>query len=172
MPAFGIISAHFHRCLYVFSIEAIDEARLANTGSADEHGRVTWFNQFRQFLHAPSSDRTGREHRCTASHASQRCKLRVKVLAQIDLIENDHWVCAAFMCHDEHLLQNNRVETHVRGGYQEGRVDIGGQDLLGGATSDHFTGELGVPRKNSMNNGLLFVRYEPYCNPISDLGKF
>src|SRR2546426_4059296 len=38
MPTFGVIRAHFHRCLNVLSIEAIDEARLTHTRSADEHG--------------------------------------------------------------------------------------------------------------------------------------
>ena len=62
MPAFGVIRAHFHRCLDVFSIEAIDEARLANTRSADEHGGVAGFDEFRQFLHTPAGEGTDREH--------------------------------------------------------------------------------------------------------------
>src|SRR5437899_12638068 len=47
MPAFGVTRANFHRCLYLFSIESIDEARLTDTRSSDEHGRVDGFNQFR-----------------------------------------------------------------------------------------------------------------------------
>src|ERR1039458_5542958 len=37
MPAFGVTRADFHRGLDVFSIEAVDETRLADTRGADEH---------------------------------------------------------------------------------------------------------------------------------------
>ena len=39
-----------HRCLDIFSIEAIDQARLANTRSADEHGRVAGFDHSDNFF--------------------------------------------------------------------------------------------------------------------------
>src|SRR5207247_10506008 len=66
----------------------------------------------------------------------------LKVLAQIDFIEDDDRACAAFMCHNEHLLQNRRVETHVRGGHQERRVDIRGKNLLCSAMAGHLAREL------------------------------
>ena len=76
------------------------------------------------------------------------------------------------MCHNQHLLQTRRVETRVRGGHHERRVDIRGKDLLGGAMAGHLAGELGASWKDSLNNGLLLVGYEFYGDPISDLGKF
>ena len=75
------------------------------------------------------------------------------------------------MGHGQHLLQTRGVEARVRGGHQECRVDIRGEDMLGAAPADHLAAELGASRKDGLNHGLLLVGHEFYGDPIPDLGK-
>ena len=86
-------------------------------------------------------------------------------------LAKDHRACAAFVGHDQHLLQRRNVEARVRGGHQERRVDIRSEDMLSAATAGHLAAELGASRKDGLNHRLLLVGNEFYGDPIPDLGK-
>ena len=75
------------------------------------------------------------------------------------------------MGHGQHLLKTRGVKARVRGGHQECRVDIRGENMLGTAPANHLAAELGASRKDGLNHGLLLVGHESYGDPIPDLGK-
>ena len=171
MPAFGIIGTHFHGCLDVFAIEAVDQARLADTRGANENGRFAGLDEIGQLLHASAGEGTRREHQSVTGHASGVREPGVKVGAQIDFIEQGDWASAAFMCHGQHLLETGGVKARIRGGHQECRVDIRGENMLSASPADHLAAELGSSRKDGLNHGLLLAGHEFYGDPIPDLGQ-
>ena len=169
VAAFGVLLAHFHGRHQVFAVKPVDEARFANARSADEHDGVAGFDEGRQFLHAATGERADRQHQHIARHARGLRQLGVKVLAQINFVEDDHWTRAAFVRHDQHSFQSRGVERRIGGGDEKNRFNIGGEDLLGGVAAGHLAGHLGAARQDGLDRGLLLVGHELHGDPIADL---
>ena len=70
MPAFGILLARLDDGRHqVFTIELVDDARLAHAGSADEGNGVAGLDERGQFLHASLRERAHGEHQRITGHA-------------------------------------------------------------------------------------------------------
>ena len=134
-------------------------------------GRITGFDERRQFFHPAPGERAGRERQCVARHARRLGELGVEVSAQINLVENDDRTRAAFVCHDQHSFQARGVKCRVGSGHEKNRFNIRRENLRGGVAARHLAGDRGAARENGMDRGLLLVRDEFHRDPIADFRK-
>ena len=171
MPAFGVLRAHFHGRLQVFAIKLVDEARFANTGSADEGDGVALLDLRRKFFDAAPGERTDGQHQRIACRARGLGELGFKVVAQINFVEDDHRARAAFAAHDEHALHSRGVKGRVGGGHKKNGFDVRGEDLHGGIAAAGLANNLRAARQDGLNHGLFLIGNELDGNPIADLGK-
>ena len=116
-------------------------------------------------------ERANGQHQRIARHLSGFGKLGLEVVAQINLVENDHRTRAAFATHDQHAFQSRGVERRVGGGDEKNGFDVRGEDLRGGVAAAGLAGDLRGARQHGLDGGLLLVGHELDGHPIADFGK-
>ena len=77
----------------------------------------------------------------------------VHFFGKVRLVDEDHGRRAAFPRHRQVPFDPAKVQVLIEGRHQEGRIDVGRQDLLGGIRAGRLAGEHALAWKNRLDGG-------------------
>ena len=99
-------------------------------------------------------------------------ELRLRVLGDVALVDDDHRCRAAVPGCGQITLEPAGVEIAAEGGDDEDRVDVGGHDLDDGSTPGLLACEGGPPRQDRLDHGLALALDRPDRHPVADGRQF